>query len=502
MTVDQIAQLGRKLLAFLHRFRDCFGRSEPRKLLRAYVQGQLSALERKSVEPIALAAGIAPRTLQRFLESIRWDEEQLRDDCQVTVAQEHADPEALGIIDESGVPKSGDDTAGVARQWCGRTGKVDNCVVAVHASYVASRFQCLLDTDLYLPESWTQDLPRREKAHVPQEVPFRTKPQIALELIWRILGHGIRVAAWVFDELYGRDSKFLDALDQWEQNYVAEVPADFHGWLRTPRVLTHPPKNARRRGRRKKYPRLARQPPACEVQNLVKYSDVFRKQAWQPFHVKDTQKGPVVWEVKWARFWRKRADGLPSQLCCLIVARNVLNPQEVKYFVANQVPGERRRRTAGPDDSAAAEVVTLTWLLWVAFRRWPVEQCFRQTKNELGMDHFEVRGWRCIRRHYFICQLSYLFCARMRQEFATMTEEEGSLTVEQVQEAMDVWLDVIDLPPAIRQARLERQAQRMRYHQRRNAQAKKSHTKTRLQQLQALGIVVNELESCVPSDTS
>ena len=123
MTVDQIAQLGRKLLAFLDRFRDCFGRSEPRALLRTDVQGQLSALERKSVEPIALAAGVpprTPRTLQRFLESIRWEEEKLRDRCQGIVAREHADPEALGIIDESGVPKSGDDTAGVARQWCGR----------------------------------------------------------------------------------------------------------------------------------------------------------------------------------------------------------------------------------------------------------------------------------------------------------------------------------------------------------------------------------------------
>lgn len=487
MTLKQIAGLGKELLLFLALFADCFGRQEPRQLLRVYVEGQLSELQRKSVEPIALEAGTPPRTLQRFLESIRWEEEKLRDGCQQIVAQEHKHPQAIGIVDESGVPKSGDDTVGVDRQWCGRTGKVDNCVVVVHISYATDDFQCLLDSSVYLPKSWANDPQRRAKAHVPEEVEFRTKPQIAQQQIERALGNGIRVAAWTFDELYGRDSKFLDALEGLEQNFVAEVPVNFHGWVRTPQVLCRPPKNAPRRGRRKKYPRLSREVLSCEVQNLVKYSAVFRDQPWQPFRIKDGQKGPVVWEVKWARFYRKQSDGLPSEPCSLIVARNVLNPNEVKYFVANQVPGE--------------EGVTLAWLLWVAFRRWPVERCFREAKNELGMDHYEVRGWGCLHRHFYITQLSQLFCARVRQKYAT-TPQIGKLTIEQVREAVNVWLETADLPPAARKRRYEKALTKIRYHQRRNEQARKSHAKTRGKRLEALGIDVNVVACCIPHDSS
>ena len=494
MELKEIASLGRKLSNFLKRFADCCGRPEPRVLLKAYVQGQLSDLQRKSVEPIALAVGLAPRTLQGFLESVKWDEEKLRDRCQEIVAKEHADPRAIGLIDESGVPKSGNDTAGVARQWCGRTGKVDNCVVAVHAGYATKDFQCLLDSDLYLPEDWANDLERRRKAYIPDEVEFRTKPKIAQDQITRALEHGVRVAAWTFDELYGRDSKFLDFLELRKgQAFVGEVPANFHGWLRAPKVLRKAPKNARKGGsNRKTYPRIARKPPACEVQNLFKYSPVFRRQKWQPYRIKDSEKGPVVWEVKWARFYRKQSDGLPSRASVLIVARNVLNPGEIKYFLANQVPDE--------DPGSDGTPVTLAWLLWVAFRRWPIERLFRESKNELGMDHYEVRGWRCLHRHFYLTALSHLFCARIRQQCAA--GELGKLTLEQIRRATSLWLQVADLAGSSRQTRYERERQKIAYYQRRNAQARRSHTKTRLKQLAALGINVEELETCVPQDTS
>ena len=487
MTLKQIASLGRELVLFLRLFAGCFGRQEPRELLHAYVRGQLASIDRKSVEPMALQVGIPPRTLQRFLESIKWDEEKLRDRCQQVVAKQHAHPQAIGIVDESGVPKSGRDTAGVDRQWCGRTGKVDNCVVSVHTSYVTEDFLCLLDSTVYLPESWAFNPQWRRKAHVPEEVEFRTKPQIAQEQIERALGHGIRVAAWTFDEVYGRDSKFLDFLRARDQHFVADVPVTFHGWVRTPEVLRQPPPNAPRRGRRKKYPRLGRRIPSCEVQNLVNYSPVFRDQPWQRFHIKDSEKGPVVWEVKSAPFYRKQSNGLPSPAGCLIVARNVLKPEEGKYLVADQVPGENG--------------VTLEWLLWVAFRRWPVERCFREAKKELGMDHYEVRGWRCLHRHFYITQLSQLFCARVRQKHAS-TPEVGKLTVEQVRDAVNVWLDAADLPRAARKRRYEKALNKIHYYQRRNDQARKSHTKTRHKRLEALGIDANELECCIPHDTS
>jgi len=488
MTLKQIASLGRELVRFLALFADCFGRQEPRELLAVYVRGQLSELERKSIEPMAVRFGTAPRTLQRFLESIKWDEQKLRDRCQQIVATQHTHSRAIGIVDETGILKCGNDTAGVARQWCGNAGKVDNCVVSVHLSYATESLQCLLDSMVYLPEEWVRDPQRRRKAHIPDGVGFQTKPEIAMREIDRALDHGIRVAAWTFDELYARDHKFLDGLEQRHEVYVGEVPVDFHGWVRQPRVLRRPVKKSSRRGRRKKYPRLARSSVSCRVQNLARYSPVLRAQSWQRFRLKDSQKGPVVWEVKWARFWRKQgADGLPIKVHCLIVARNVLNPKEVKYFVANRVP----------DDGE----ITLNWLLWVAFRRWPVERCFREAKKELGMDHYEARGWRCLHRHFYVTQLTQLFCARIREKYnGSSGQEIGTLTVERVRRAVNAWIATADMPPAVRRKRHQREADIIRYYRRRNEQARKSHTKTRLKRLRALGIDVDELESCIPGD--
>lgn len=402
MEVEDIGRMGVRLGALLSEFDDCFGRSEPREHLCTYVNGQVARLHRKSVEPIALAAGTPVRTLQGFFERTHWDELRLRDRLQRIVARDHADGQAIGVIDEEGQPKKGRHTAGVQHQWCGRTGKVDNCIVSVHLSYVAGDFECLLDSDLFLPQAWAEDQARRREAHIPDEVVFRTKLQIALEQVRRALGNGIRVAMWTFDAFYGRDSAFLDGLEELGQNYVAQVPCDFTGWLHEPRVLLRPTPRDMRRGGRRRYPRLARQAlPACEVQNLVRYSRVFTQQPWMPWRVRDGERGPMVWEVKHAPFYRKHSDGLPGRMHYLIVARNVLNTEEVKYFVANGVPGRKG--------------VTLGRLLKGGFSRWPIERVFQQAKDELGLDHVEMRGWRAIHRHLYITQLTHLFCARERQ---------------------------------------------------------------------------------------
>ena len=149
MTLSQIAGLGKRLVLFLGLFADCFRRRESRMLAHVYIQGQLSDVHRKTLEGIALEFGIAPRTLQRFMETSKWDEEKLHDRSQQIIAKDHAHPEAIGIVDESGVTKSGDDTAGVGRQWNGNSGKVDNCVVGVHLCYATPDFECLLGSELY-----------------------------------------------------------------------------------------------------------------------------------------------------------------------------------------------------------------------------------------------------------------------------------------------------------------------------------------------------------------
>jgi len=312
-------------------------------------------------------------------------------------------------------------------------------------------------------------------------------------MIDRALGNGVRVSAWTFDELYGRDGKFLDALEQRQQPFVGEIPPNFHGWVRKPTRLAERPKNTRG-GRPKRYPRLAVGHHSSEVRNLVKHSPVFRQQAWQAYRIKDTDKGPVVWEVKWAVFWRKDENGLPTRRHCLIVARNVLTG-EVKYFLSNRVPGERNPVTG--------DGITLRGLLRVAFGRCSVESCFREGKEELGMDHYEVRGWRCLHRHFYLTQLSHLFCARMRLECDTASGDEHDrehdrVTVEQVRSATNVWLDAADLPPSTRRQRYEEERDKQQYHQRRNQQARRSHWKTRIELLHAAGIDVDKIKSCLP----
>lgn len=324
---------------------------------------------------------------------------------------------------------------------------------------------------------------------MPDAIQFRTKPQIALAQIDRALSNGVRVSAWAFDELYGRDGKFLDGLQSRRQVFVCEIPSDFHGWVQEPTVLRKGPKKSQKRGRPKQYPRLARRPRSGEVRNLVKYSPVFRQQSWQRYRIKDTDKGPEVWEVKWAMFWRKGEDGLPTRRHCLIVARSVLTG-EVKYFLANRAPGEQNPVTG--------QWITLRWLLRVAFGRSSIESCFRQSKEELGLDHYEVRGWRCVHRHFYVTQLSHLFVACMRQQYDDSADDPvDRISVEQVRNAVNAWLDAADLPHSARCQRYKEELEKQQYYQRRNKQARISHTKTRIGQLIALRIDVEKIKSCI-----
>lgn len=165
MSLKQISSLGRKLFVFLKMFSDCFGRSDAAALLTIYVQGQLSDVHRKTCEAMAVRFKKAPRTLQRFLESVKWDEQRLRDRCQEIIARDHSHPNAIGTIDESGNTKSGRHTVGVDRQYNGNRGKIDNCVVGVHLGYAIPGFQTLLDSQIYLTQECLADQARRKKLH-------------------------------------------------------------------------------------------------------------------------------------------------------------------------------------------------------------------------------------------------------------------------------------------------------------------------------------------------
>lgn len=170
MSIKDIAKLGQLLAQFLTNFACCFSRPAGQALLHVYVRGLLSDVQRKNAEAIALDQNVAPRTLQRFLESIVWNEQLLRDRCQQIIAAEYASPEAIGCIDETGTAKSGNETAGVKRQYNGNRGKIENCINNVALAYSAPGFDCLLDTQLYLPKEWADDPARRKKTTFPKRL--------------------------------------------------------------------------------------------------------------------------------------------------------------------------------------------------------------------------------------------------------------------------------------------------------------------------------------------
>jgi len=409
MEWQEIRSLRQDLEHFLRGFEGCFARSEGREHLHRYVRGQLSDLARKSVEPIADQAGIPPRTLQDFLATHRWDHEQAIDRLQQCVAENHSDEGSVGLIDETSFPKSGRKTAGVQRQYCGATGKIDNCLVSVHLGYSGSNdvFRCTLDSQLYLPNSWLADTDRCREAGIPKGLVHRSKWEIALDLVRRALANGVRFGYLTFDEGYGQVPKFLESLNAMGQRYVAEVPVIFHGWLLEPTVLQKG--RYQGTGRPLRFPRLSvKSTPANRVDRLCKYSYPMRDQPWETFHVKDSRKGPIVWKAKAARFRMKLPHpeggrkgtgyGLPSCPLWLIVAKNVLT-DEIKYFVSNAPAG-----------------TPLEELLRVAFSRWHIERCFQDEKSFLGMDHFECRRYVAIRRHLVITAISHLFLSEVRLE--------------------------------------------------------------------------------------
>jgi SRSO17 transposase len=397
MDAQQIRGLRPMLARFLKRFDDCFARKDTRAHLSVYVNGQLSDLPRKSVEPIALAADVPVRTLQEFLSQHRWQEDLARDRLQQIVAEEHAHPHSVGIIDETSFVKQGKKTPGVQRQYLGTVGKQENGIVTVHLAYAADDFHCLLDGELFLPESWACDPARCREAKIPEGMTYRPKTEIALELYDRAAAKGIHFAWLTFDEWYGGKPAFLQALDRRQQAFVAEVPRTLMGWIDPPRITRRPFRRGRGRGR--KTPRIvAGSRPPQSVERLLQWHPALAEQDWQRWRVKDGEKGPMIWEVKRVQFHLQGPDGLPGPCWHLVVARNVLDPTEVKFFVSN----------APPEALVGA-------ILLAAFSRWRVERCFEDDKGEVGLDHYEGRRYPGLKRHLILSAISYLFLARTKE---------------------------------------------------------------------------------------
>jgi SRSO17 transposase len=391
MTIEikDLQTMRRNLNRFLARFDDCVKTRPSRRHLATYVGGQVSDLERKSVEPIALAADVQPRTLQKFLATHLWDEEAVSRRQREILMKDHADENAVAVIDETSFAKKGDKTPAVQRQYCGCTGKKDNCVLSVHLAYATPRMQALVDEDIFLPEhAWDADRDRCREAGIPDDVRHRPKWRIALEILERSIAAGMRFRYLTADEAYGGCGEFRRSVGAMELTYVVEVPRTTYVWTTKPKV--EEPSAYAGEGRPRVRARLAEgEAPAMRVDELWPRGGP----SWQAYHIKDTERGPVVWEVRAKRVWVSE-NSLPSEEAWLLVARNSLDG-EVKYFLSN----------ASPQTSPEA-------MLKVAFTRWVVERLFEDAKGEVGLDHFEVRTYLGLKRHLILSRVSLHFLQR------------------------------------------------------------------------------------------
>jgi SRSO17 transposase len=382
MTEQQLLDLEPALADFLGRFLGCCRYAPTFSHFRTYVRGLLSDLPRKSTEPIALKAGTPVRTLQEFLKDHAWDFASVRDLLAAHCIEQlptAADPQALGtvgVIDETSAVKAGDKTPGVQRQYLGCVGKVENGIVTVHLAVAKGRYKTLIDFDLFLPKSWSDDRPRCRAAGIPDELVHRPKWSIALEQIDRATGNGVTLDWLCFDEEYGKSPAFIRGLHQRGLHFVGEVP-------RTLSCLV-----VNRQARR----------PDAEVkartaEQVVHNTVAFREQDWRVVHLERQTQAEQIWRVKAERVWLHGEDGWSEQTYWLIWASNDETGEE-KFFLCN-----------------APENVSIETMVRVAFKRWNVEHCLRVAKTELGFSHFEGRNYVALMRHMSLCLVGMAFVA-------------------------------------------------------------------------------------------
>lgn len=471
VTLADAETLRPALDSYLDDFTGCIKTHPSKRHLATYVSGQIGPLERKTAEGIALDAGEAPRTIQQFLGMYQWDEDALAGRVRHRVRDQHSDENGIAIVDETGVPKTGDNTAGVQHQYCGRSGKVDNCVVTVGLGYVYEGFYCLLDTELFLPEdTWGTDEQLRLKAGIPDEVLYRPKWVIACELVERSMAAGVKLGWLTGDALYGRCADFRNRIAAAQVKYVVEIPAGLFGWTKRPKV--EPAGSVLETGKTLKHARVVPgEKEARRADELWERGGPTRTR----YRVKDTTKGPQVWEVRSSRFYA-RENHIPGPELLLIIARNVIT-NEIKYFLSNVI-----------DDTA------LGTLLYVAFTRWHIEKIFRESKGRVGFDHFEVRSYLAVKRHLIISAVSLLFLVEQSQR---LKRDSPMWTVPQVTMVLESQLDD-QLSRNERKKRLEKSLRKINYYQRRYAVASDSHDETQRRRLREIGIDLACVTQCSP----
>ncbi|MCY4519484.1 MAG: IS701 family transposase [Caldilineaceae bacterium] len=380
-----IASVRGRLRSYQARYAPLFGRRELRGHARTYLRGLLSDEPRKSVERMVLrlhgADANAVRTQQLFLRQARWDDAPILAAHRELVAATLGADEGVLALDGTDMPKDGTESVGVARQYCGQLGKRANCQAAVFAAYLGRGAAALVDRRLYLSRDWVSGAShaaRRQRTGVPADIPFRTKPQLALDMLTALVAEGSLPVRWVTcDEGFSVSHAFLDGVAALGLGYLAEVARNTHVWTTRPQQSGSP----------------SRPVFSAPSQEVGAVADRLPRAAWRPFILREGSKGPqtvlcVVLRVAACR-------GLePGPDVWLLLRRNPVT-DELKSYLGH-----------GPADMAPERLV------WLAGLRWPIEQCFRDGKQLFGLGDYEGRSWQGWHRHATLVMLAHFFVVR------------------------------------------------------------------------------------------
>jgi SRSO17 transposase len=391
---------------YVERLGDTLGHADRRGPLRAYTTGLLLPGERKSVEPMAarvdpFRVGAAHQSLHHFVAKAGWDDAAL-----LAAARAYALPALLErgpvrawIVDDTGLPKKGKLSVGVARQYCGQLGKRENCQVAVTLSVATEQASLPIAYRLYLPEAWAGDPARRAMAGVPEEVEFRTKPAIALDQIGQALADGVPPGVVVTDAGYGNDTDFRDGVTAQGLPYVAGIQGTTSLWPPGAGPLPAKPRSGRGRP-----PKRLRRDPEHQPLAAETLAAGLPAGAWKVVTWREGTAGSLTSRFAAARVRPAHGDTTRSE------------PRAEEWFLAEWPEGESEPTKYWL--STLPEAATLEELVATAKLRWRVERDFEELKQELGLGHFEGRGWRGFHHHASLCIAAYGFLVAERCRFS------------------------------------------------------------------------------------
>jgi len=401
LAIQDIEYLVEELRAYHAIYSPLFQRREQREAAHAYLQGLLAALPRKSIEPMVLAVeGVVPkavRAMQSFISEGTWDDERLLHRHWQEVERALGTDEGVLMVDGSDVPKQGSHSAGVKRPYCGELGKRANCQAGVFVGYVSSQGYTLLARRLYLPIEWITDdayAARRRQCGIPPAITFNTKPALAEEMLAAVVKPQSLRCRWVVaDEAFGCDTDFLDEVARLGLWYFAEVPHTTRVW--DVRPATHIP-IWRGRGRQPHRPRLVA--GASDARPVLEVATSLPPEAWSRQTIKEGSQGPMVAEFAACRVIAVR-DALPGPDVWLVLRRH-LETGELKTYLCH-----------APADTPLATQVRMSGM------RWPIETCFEDGKQLLGMGDYAVRSWAGWHHHLTLVILAHFFVVRLHLRF-------------------------------------------------------------------------------------